>query len=109
MQARFETKTTGAVGRPSGLSAKLRATYFDQKGEFLPEGEESLPGNFVPGEDQFWLADAAIGYRLPKRYGFITIGAKNLFDESFQYHDTDPENPAIQPDRLFFARLTLSI
>jgi hypothetical protein len=53
--------------------------------------------------------DAAVGYRLPKRFGFITVGATNLFDESFQHFDTAPENPAIQPQRFFFVRLTLSI
>ncbi len=91
---------------PSGLSTLLAATYYDQQGSF----EQQLAvGNFIDGKDQFWLVDAAVGYRLPKRAGFVTIGATNLFDESFQYFDTDPNNPAIQPERLFFVRLTLSI
>ncbi|NIS75045.1 MAG: TonB-dependent receptor [Deltaproteobacteria bacterium] len=90
----------------SGLNVKLKATYFDQEGVFE---RASVPGLLEPGDDDFWLVDAAVGYRLPKRYGFITVGAKNLFDESFQYFDTDPDNPAIQPERLFFVRLTISI
>jgi len=94
---------------PSGLNAMFRATYFDQKGEFLPQGADPLPENLVSGEDQFWLCDASIGYRLPNRYGMITVGAKNLFDTSFQYFDTNYLNPTIQPDRMFFARITLSI
>ncbi len=91
---------------PSGLNVSLRFTYFDQEGDFE---RQSALGIFEHGEDDFWLADAAIGYRLPKRFGFVTIGATNLFDESFQYFDTDPNNPAIQPERFFFVRLTLSI
>jgi tetratricopeptide (TPR) repeat protein/predicted porin len=94
---------------PSGLSASLQATYYDQEGEFLPQGANPLPQNIVDGDDQFWLFDAAISYRLPKRYGFITVGARNLFDKEFKYYDTDPNNPAIIPDRMFFARITLSI
>jgi outer membrane receptor protein involved in Fe transport len=91
---------------PCGLSANLQATYYDQVGVF---DRQIAPGIFLPGDDQFWVVDAAIGYRLPKRYGFITVGAKNLFDESFSYADTDPVNPKIQPERLFFARITLSL
>jgi tetratricopeptide (TPR) repeat protein len=97
------------VSHPSGLSAMFKATYFDQKGSFLPQGADPLPENLVSGDDQFWLCDAAIGYRLPRRLGIISVGAKNLFDKSFHYFDTDRLNPAIQPARLFFARITLSI
>ena len=87
----------------------VKVTYFDQKGSFLPQGADALPENLVPGKDRFWLCDTGIGYRLPQRYGMITIGAKNLFDKSFHYYDTDIQNPAIQPDRVFFAKVTLSI
>jgi Flp pilus assembly protein TadD/outer membrane receptor protein involved in Fe transport len=93
---------------PSGFSAKLRATYFDQEGmilpQFLPPGSPTVPGN-----DQFWVVDGSVSYRLPKRLGLLTIGVRNLFDEDFMYQDTDPANPQIQPKRLIFARLTLAI
>ena len=62
----------------------------------------------MSGEDQFWVCDAAVSYRLPKRYGFVSVGAKNLFDQSFKYYDTDPGNPAIQPSRMFFVKATLA-
>jgi len=91
---------------PSGLSAMFKATHINQQGSFERQG---AVGTFIHGEDQFWLFDAAIGYRLPKRYGFITVGAKNLFDKSFKYFDTDPVSPAIQPKRFIFARVTLAI
>jgi tetratricopeptide (TPR) repeat protein len=91
---------------PSGFSAFLKGTYVDQSGSF-----ERLfqAGVFEPGEDDFWVVDVAINYRLPKRYGFITVGASNLFDEEFQYFDTDPTNPRLQPDRFIFAKVTLAI
>jgi len=90
----------------SGLSASLNGTFVDQKGDFERYG---IGGDFVPGEDDFWLFDAALSYRLPKRYGVISMGAKNLFDEEFKYFDTDRDNPRIIPDRFFFVRLTLAI
>jgi hypothetical protein len=93
---------------PSGFFSRLRTTYYDQQGEFA-----SGPGFLanVPTtdkNDQFWLVDASVGYRLPKRYGFISAGVINLFDENFKFVDTDPFNPRITPERLFFTRLTLS-
>ncbi|HZW36825.1 MAG TPA: TonB-dependent receptor, partial [Candidatus Deferrimicrobiaceae bacterium] len=91
---------------PSGLSAMFKATHIDQQGSFEPNNSI---GTFTDGGDHFWLVDAAIGYRLPQRLGILSVGAKNLFDKSFQFFDTDPVNPAIQPARMFFARVTLSL
>jgi tetratricopeptide (TPR) repeat protein len=91
---------------PSGLSASLKGTYVDQKGSFERQG--SL-GTFEDAEDDFWVVDAAINYRLPKRYGFITVGATNLFDKEFQFFDSDRDNPRIIPDRFLFARVTLAM
>ncbi len=93
---------------PSGISVLMKATYFDQKGQF--PGVDPATGStvFIAGKDEFWLFDAAISYRLPKRYGFVTVGGKNLFDKSFKFFDTDFNNPAIQPKRLVYARATLA-
>ncbi len=92
---------------PTGLSAGLKATYHDQDGDF--ERQDAPIGEFVSGEDDFWLVDAAINYRLPKRYGFITLGVTNLFDESFEFVDTDLENPLVQPERNIFFKITLTL
>jgi hypothetical protein len=89
---------------PSGLSASLKATYFNQDGTFVLNDE-----SVRSGRDDFWTVDAGINYRLPKRYGFITIGATNLFDKAFNFFDRDLNNPSIQPDRTFFARVTLAL
>jgi tetratricopeptide (TPR) repeat protein len=89
---------------PWGFSARLKATYIDQEGEF---GSSTL--GVQTEDDQFWIVDASIGYRLPKRWGLITIEAKNLFDEEFNFQDTDPANPRIYPERFIFARFTLAL
>jgi tetratricopeptide (TPR) repeat protein len=91
----------------SGLTVNLQGTYFDQEGDFLRQDEEN-PLNFVSGEDQFWLVDLSLSYRFPKRYGFISIGVKNLFDEDFNYQDTNPENSIIQPDRMIYGQITMA-
>ena len=89
---------------PSGLSAGLKATYFDQDGKFVLINQDVRSGS-----DDFWTVDAAIGYRLPKRYGFVTVGVTNLFDRKFKFFDRDVRNPTSQPDRAFFARVTLAL
>lgn len=90
---------------PSGISASVTPTYWNQNG--------TLEGFFddtavLSGRDDFWTIDAAFSYRLPKRYGFISAGVTNLLDEEFMYFETDENNPAIQPVRTFFVRLTLA-
>jgi hypothetical protein len=84
----------------SGFSAAFIATYVDQQGTFA--------GN-VEDEEKFWVYDAAISYRLPKRYGLITVGASNLTDEEFRYFDTDRKNPTLQPQRMAYARITIAL
>ena len=63
---------------------------------------------FEPDGDDFWVLDGSIGYRLPKRYGLITVEAKNLLNETFRFQDIDPANPRIAPERFIFGRITLS-
>jgi len=90
---------------PSGFIAMAKAMYVDQKGTFLPQGKPTT----ISGSDQFWLVDASLGYRLPKRLGLITVGVKNLFDKSFRYQDIDRNNPAIQPERFIFVKTNFSL
>ena len=92
---------------PSGLSALLKATYFDQKGLFK-HAYYDPDHPYYPGDDRFWILDMAISYRLPKRLGFVTIGAKNLLNRDFHYQDTDSRNPQIQPKRFIYTKATLA-
>ena len=91
---------------PSGFSAFLTGTYWDQSGTF----QRLSTLTYQSGRDDFWVVDAAIRYRLPQRYGFVTVGATNLFDQKFKYFNTDFNNPgSLQPTRTVFAQFTLAI
>jgi outer membrane receptor protein involved in Fe transport len=90
---------------PSGVSANLTAQYVNQRGEF---GGFFTTDPIRQGSDQFWTVDAAINYRLPHRYGFVTVGVANLFDENFRFFDPDLNNASIQPSRMVFGRITLA-
>jgi tetratricopeptide (TPR) repeat protein len=88
---------------PCGLKMRLQASWVDQEGEF----GDPFTG-FEPDDDQFWVLDASIGYRLPKRFGLITVEGKNLLNKGFKFQDTDPANPRIVPERFILGRITLS-
>ena len=90
---------------PSGLSAFLTGTYYKQDGLF--DGFTS--GIQQSSSETFWLVDASLSYRLPKRYGFIAIGVTNLTNQSFRYFDTDVKNASIQPERMAFVKFTLAL
>jgi Tfp pilus assembly protein PilF len=88
---------------PSGLSFGATATFVHQRGNFQ---DFFPPFGLSRDEDQFWVADAFIQYRLPNRWGVLRLEAQNLFDEEFRFQDLDPENPRIVPDRLVLLKLT---
>jgi len=92
------------VSHPSGLFGKVRTIYVDQEGMFLG----LVPGTLTPGEEQVWIIDVTIGYRIPRRLGIWTIEAKNLLDEDFRLQVTDSKKSLIQPERLIITKLTLS-
>jgi tetratricopeptide (TPR) repeat protein len=90
---------------PSGFFANLIASYINQDGTF---GIGPPLDELVDDGDSFWVVDLALGYRLPKRFGLISIGVRNLFDQDFRYQDTDFEHPRFVTDRFAFARAALS-
>jgi hypothetical protein len=90
---------------PSGLGAFLSTTYFNQRGKF----DQVTGAPSRSGSDDFWTVDAAIRYRLPDRYGFVTVGATNLFNQKFKFFETDFRNPSIQPNRVVFGKITLAL
>jgi tetratricopeptide (TPR) repeat protein len=89
---------------PSGFFARLVTTYVNQEVE-VSEGEEK--------RNEFVLVDMSIGYRLPKRYGILSVGVKNLFDENFNFESfglrtQQDESPPFVPERIVFGQITLA-
>ncbi|MFO1417329.1 MAG: TonB-dependent receptor [Methylotetracoccus sp.] len=104
------------------FSAPLAVSFFDPSGVFA-----TLGGTFVnqtvarsvvsagnAGSDNFFVVDAAVGYRFPKRLGILDLSVRNLFDTRFRYQDDsyrefggEPSIGPYFPVRMFLARLTL--
>jgi outer membrane receptor protein involved in Fe transport len=95
---------------PSGFSARIKPTYVNLNGKFIGIPSGPPPPFFleVPGESRFWIVDASISYRLPKRAGLVTIEAKNLFDRNFRFQEMNCKNPTLYPERLILAKCIFS-
>jgi Flp pilus assembly protein TadD len=94
---------TLSLFHPLGPFARLGAMYVDQHGKF-----ESGTGQLERGHDAFWVVDAAVGYRLPRRLGIVSVEARNLLDQRFRFQETDPVRPLVYPERLILGRATLA-
>jgi Tfp pilus assembly protein PilF len=92
-----------------GFTLGGRVSRVEQFGLFLaPSPSPLLPPAVAPGEDDFSIVDAFIGYRLPNRRGLLSLNADNLLDRQFQFQDVDPLNPSMIPERLLSFRFTLA-
>ena len=100
---------TATYFHPRGLFGSVGVTYVDQKVERYPAS--TLP----EGEDSFSVVDLALGYRLPKRRGIVSLTVHNLLDEEFKYQDNsyrefgdEPSVSPYTPERLIMGRVMLS-
>ena len=93
---------------PSGLFTALGATYVHQQVE-LPS-----TSSFPDDSEDFVTVNASIGYRLPKRWGIVSVEASNLLDQDFLYQDDNFRNaelrsPRFIPDRTILASITINL
>jgi tetratricopeptide (TPR) repeat protein len=85
------------------LSGGVTTAYVRQRGKFgIDEGLPEFDKN-----DRAWITDAFVEYRMPRRLGFISVGARNLFDQSIDVFETDPFNPQIPTRRFVYAKVRL--
>lgn len=93
---------------PSGLFAKLRASYLDQE-VALDKGSDSDGATFL---------DVGLGYRLPQRRGIFEVLFQNVLDQGYRYQGLQnrrsaqtPGVPSFLPfpsELTIFARMTLA-
>jgi tetratricopeptide (TPR) repeat protein len=89
---------------PNGISAGISASQIYQQGKYFNIFDSTLS----PGNDHFWIIDTTLSYRFPKRWGQISIEAKNLSNEKFKLQDTNPGISQLSPERTIYLRLALS-
>jgi hypothetical protein len=86
----------------SGLSLMFKSTYVNQSGKFNTLNKEF--NETYTGKSDFFVFDINLNYRLPKRYGLVTMGIKNIFDNRFNFQNTNQANSF---ERLFAPEMTL--
>jgi tetratricopeptide (TPR) repeat protein len=88
----------------SGIFAGVKTTYVTEDVDTF----DYFANTVTPQNESFWVVDAILGYRLPKRYGIISVEVRNLLNSGFRFVDTDPANPAFNPTRVILGRITLN-
>lgn len=100
----------------NGIFTKLTATHVYQSIE-KQSGLKIAGANIATqqGNNNFWTVDAQMGYRLPKRWGIISVGVKNLLDEKLNYQEfyfqtgVNRQTPsAFQPGRYIYSQITIA-
>jgi hypothetical protein len=71
--------------------------------------------NANEGNQNFWLVNADVGYRLPYRRGLVGLQVANLFNERFRFQDDNFRNStgdsfsaAIIPERAILFNVNLN-
>lgn len=82
---------------PWGLYASLAATRYDQS--VRQDDDLSTPGTTTQ-HAAFWVQDAELGYRLPRRYGTVAVQAQNLGDREFSFFDRTIQDDVIPARRV---------
>lgn len=102
----FESQQTNRVSGtvryfdPSGLFALSRVSWRSQ----------DLLGNalFPDGDEEFTLVDLALGYRLPRRQGKLSLEFLNIGDTQFDYDQAFGFEPFISPRFSIVGRIELT-
>lgn len=104
----FRAPLTGRLAFENGFFASTSIQPIRQKVDRLVGQSTSLNS----GTDVFTVVDATFGWRLPKRYGVLSIEGRNLTDQEFYFRDenfrrAETTPSSLQPYRSFWARLSL--
>ncbi len=77
---------------PFGLFATARATRYNQRVDQFDDLASSARTQMT---SDFWLGDLQIGYRLPDRWGSITVDAYNITDREFTFYRSSLEERVV--------------
>jgi tetratricopeptide (TPR) repeat protein len=75
---------------PMGFFATARATYYDQH---VDQVDPAFGAGSV--DSDFWIGDVGLGYRLPERWGSVTLTALNVTDREFVFYRSSLEENVV--------------
>jgi len=80
-----------------GFFAALGGTYRTQR---IDETDNLTVAVTHVERPKFWTMDAEVGWRLPKRLGFVTLSGTNLTDREFDVYDQSLQEQVIPARRV---------
>jgi hypothetical protein len=91
---------------PQGIFLRAGGSRYDQQVDQF-DAYDPASATFSTVNAEFWVADAAVGYRFPKRWGSFVIDARNVFNKKFEFYDRLVQERVI-PSRSIAARLEIT-
>jgi len=77
---------------PMGLFTSVRGSYFDQQVDQF--ADLTSPAR-TPKKSDFMIVDAEVGFRLPKRWGSVSLRVLNLGDREFDFYLSSLEEDVV--------------
>jgi len=91
---------------PNGIFVRLAGARYDQQVD-QRDAFDAAVATLSTVNSEFWVMDAAIGYRFPKRWGSFVIDGRNVFNEKFLFYDRLIQEQVV-PARQVTARLEIT-
>jgi len=108
-QDRVETQRLRPEARfftPQGIFVRLAGARYDQRVDQRDAFDPAVATASVVNSE-FWIMDAAVGYRFPKRWGSFVVDGRNVFNKKFEFYDRLVQEQVI-PARSIAARLEIT-
>jgi Tfp pilus assembly protein PilF len=87
-----------------GVSFRIGATYVRQDGRFsVGDGSPVFER-----DDEAWILDAAVDFKLPRRHGLVTVGVLNAGDDFIDLVEADVFNPRFASRRMAYFKVRIS-
>ena len=116
----YDSKVGLRYFHPSGFFCNFETEYVNQKTSWpdaFDDQDESTPATAVV-HNNFFVLNAGLGFRLPKRMGVLQFEIKNILGDQFNYQSIGGRSPGFTgdagqpppfiPGRTFFGRITLA-
>lgn len=87
-----------------GFFALLAGTRYDQE---VDQFDDLTSPDRTEVTSTFWVADAAAGYRFPKRWGRFVVDARNVLNKKFEFYERSVQERVV-PARSVVARLEIT-
>ena len=91
---------------PQGIFVRAGGARYDQEVDQF-DAFDPASATRTTVNSEFWVADAAVGYRFPKRWGSFVIDARNVFNKKFEFYDRLVQERVV-PARSIAARLEIT-